>query len=799
MAEVFNNNLPELEVSQEDLAKQKEIKWTVIQTKKALNSPDINPFYKKNGEKYQYNLDTVKSYLSKLQNKTPDQLKSVNTAAWIMAVQIGLKALKYDIKVVDGLLATKGHFSGSETAKVISQFQADNGLDATGIPYGPTIKKILEKLGGAVSGSVSESNVNNQNATGKIKPNQAPVQGAWKEKIPSQKKITNEQFVSKVLIPFKEDSDFKPEQILAIENKLKNYLKNEDISKYQQFDSDKIANGKWYLSMDEDSELWIGTFKDWKLIEGIKVLSNGNVEEVKNTITTSEVLSASQMFEQSPIGMTFEKLREPVAWLSNELLQAWKKQAENYFKDKNPKEYKPFSLLSMANSKWYVYESDKKSLQIGNFEKGKLLEGILLKENTISIFQSGSIVDTKVLFDNLTPQQENEQALKLQKRATLSEKITAIWSGKISSVKAGSEKSLKELAIGDRGDLKNLENGLGELKTLISANQEFIMSDEGLRLELTNSLNDVKAGLESKNRGWLNGTKIKERLLKEVDGLISIFSSPEKIPDYNKAQDIWAAKIWSGPAIQNTERQSSPSSSQKVEEVNIIPNVDPIPNHSDLLPGSSAWTTGTPDKKDQVNEGRTSQSETLTSQGKNQKELERQKQLAAEKAEKAKKEAEKKAKELADQEKKAAEKRKQEEEKKKRLQEENAKREAEKTKKDVEKQEKQTDKPSEKKETATASKEFTRDSKFEDLATLSGDASNLKFEFNKGVLQTDGNGKYILINGEKYYEYTDDESKQNPALKYFDLNRNHPKGIEIQFWGLDSGYVQPDFSFVPEK
>ena len=65
-------------------------------------------------------------------------------------------------------------------------------------------------------------------------------------------------------------------------------------------------------------------------------------------------------------------------------------------------------------------------MQIGNFEKGKLLEGILLKENTVSIFQSGSIVDTKVLFDNFTPQQENEQTLKLQKRATLSEKINAI-------------------------------------------------------------------------------------------------------------------------------------------------------------------------------------------------------------------------------------------------------------------------------------------------------------------------------------------------------------------------------------
>ena len=756
MAEVFNNNLPELEVSQEDLAKQKEIKWTVIQTKKALNSPDINPFYKKNGEKYQYNLDTVKSYLSKLQNKTPDQLKSVNTAAWIMAVQIGLKALKYDIKIVDGLLATKGHFSGSETAKVIAQFQADNGLDTTGIPYGPTIKKILEKLGGAVSGVAPESNVNNQNAAGKIKPNQLPVQATWKEKISSQKKITNEQFVSKVIIPFKEDSDFKPEQILAIENKLKNYLKNEDISKYQQFDSDKIANGKWYLSMDEDSELWIGTFKDWKLVDGIKVLSNGNVEEVKNTITTSEVLSVSQMFEQSPIGMTFEKLREPAAWLSNDLVQAWKKQAENYFKDKNPKEYKPFSLLSMANSKWYVYESDKKSLQIGNFEKGKLLEGILLKENTVSIFQSGSIVDTKVLFDNLTPQQENEQALKLQKRATLSEKITAIWSGKISWVKAGSEKSLKELAVGDRGDLKNLREGLAELKTLISANQEFIMSDEGLRLELTNSLNDIKAGLESKNRGWLSGKEIKKDVLKEVDGLISIFSSPEKIPDYNKEQDSLATRIWVGAQIK-TEVPSSPVQ-QKVEEVNINPNVDPIPNHSDLLSGSSTWTAETPDKKDQVNGVVPPQSETQTAQGENQSELERQQQKTGKEAEeKARKEAEEKAKELAEQKKKLAE----------------------------------------KKETTTL-KKLTRDSNFEDLGTLTGDASNLKFDFHKGLLQNDGNGDYILIDGEKYYaEKYYENNDQKRDLKYFYVTTNTTAGVKIQFWKVENGFVQPDFELVP--
>ena len=799
---------PVVDVTEADKNKQesKKLAWVneaMAEVKADLKklTYEVNPFIKKvEGKEYwEYDIDKVKDYLNKLKGITKfqdiaeiawEKNTGAYTVKWIMAVQIALKALWVAPDLtIDWVLATQKNFSSSKTVKAIAQFQADNGLDATGVPYGPTIKKLLEKLGGAVSGAVSESTGNRQDTTGQI------IQQPWTEKIPSQKKITNEQFIAEVITPFKEDSGFKPEQISAIENKLKNYLKNENISKYQQFDSEKGANGKGYLSMDEGSEFWIGTFKDGKLVDGIKVLSDGNVEEVKNPITTSEVLSASQMFEQSPIGMTFEKLREPAAWLSNDLVQAWKKQAENYFKDKNPKEYKPFSLLTMANSKWYVYESDQKSLQIGNFEKGKILEGILLKENTVSIFQSGSIVDTKVLFDNLTPQQENEKTLKLQKRTALSEKINAIWSGKISSVKPGSEKSLKELAIGDRGDLKNLENGLGELKTLISANQEFIMSDEGLRLELTNSLNDIKSGLESKNRGWLNGTKIKERLLKEVNGLISIFSSQEKIPNYDKKQDSLATRIWVG--TQGKTETPSSSVQQKVEKVNIKPNVDPIPDHSDLLPGSSTWTTETPDKKNQVNGVVPPQAETQTAQGKNQSELERQQQKTEKEAEeKAKKEAEKKAQELAEQEKKAAEKRKQEEEKKKKLQEENEKKEAEKKAKQ-ESANKQQNKPSEKKETTT-SREFTRDSKFEDLVTIIGEELPVKFEFNKGVLQTDGNGEYILMDGEKYYaeEYYEDND-QKRDLKYYYVSSNTPENIKIEFWKVQNGYVQPDFSISP--
>ena len=732
MAEVFNNNLPELEVSQEDLAKQKEIKWTVIQTKKALNSPDINPFYKKNGEKYQYNLDTVKSYLSKLQNKTPDQLKSVNTAAWIMAVQIGLKALKYDIKVVDWLLATKGHFSSSETAKAIAQFQADNGLDATGVPYGPTIKKLLEKLGGTVSGAVSESNVNNQNANadGKVKPNQTP--NVTSETGLEQQNLSSdaEKFVRGFVDQLKKNPNNSEEDILAVENALRNYLQGKKLSEFKKTVSLRWINGKkyYYGSVKEGLAFVIWTFKDGGLVEWVLV-SMAKDKTFQKLITRPEgqTSNISQASPGSP-----ETIVNP-AWVSQ---WNWETQVQQ----------------NADTPQWTPVTTD-------------------------------------------TPE-EKERQTRVAKRTALSQKINAIWSGKISWVKPGSEKSLKELAIGDRRDLKNLRKGLAELKTLISANQEFIMSDEGLRLELTNSLNDVKAGLESKTRGIFNGTNIKERLLKEVDGLISIFSSPEKIPDYNKEQDSLATRIWVGAQVK-TESSSS-SVQQNVEQVNINPTVAPIQNYSNILPGSNAWTTVTPDKKDQVNGVVPPQAETQTAQEKNQRELERQQQLAAEKAEKARKEAEKKAKELAEQEKKAAEKRKQEEEKKKKLQEENEKKEAEK-KANQESANKQQNKPSERKETATASKEFTRDSKFEDLATLSGDASNLKFEFNKGVLQTDGNGKYILINGEKYYEYTDDESKQNPALKYFDLNRNHPKGIEIQFWGLDSGYVQPDFSFVPEE
>jgi hypothetical protein len=48
------------------------------------------------------------------------------------------------------------------------KFQGDNKLDVTGVPYAATINKLLEKLGGTVTGAVSESTGNGKDATGQI-------------------------------------------------------------------------------------------------------------------------------------------------------------------------------------------------------------------------------------------------------------------------------------------------------------------------------------------------------------------------------------------------------------------------------------------------------------------------------------------------------------------------------------------------------------------------------------------------------------------------------------------------------
>jgi len=157
--------------------------------------------------------------------------------------------------------------------KAIRKFQVDNGLDVTGVPYGSTIKKLLEKLGGAVSGTASDSSVNNQNDTGNNQNdtgnnqndtgnnqndtgnNQTPTGVVGLNQTPGaspkagleQQNLSSdaEKFVAGFVNQLKKAKNTEKD-ILAVEKALRNYLEEKDFSEFKRGDSKTIKNGKYY-------------------------------------------------------------------------------------------------------------------------------------------------------------------------------------------------------------------------------------------------------------------------------------------------------------------------------------------------------------------------------------------------------------------------------------------------------------------------------------------------------------------------------------------------------------------------
>ena len=138
-----------------------EIGWVLEQTKNELNSLTENVadnFYENKEGNVTYNIELVKTYLNKLNDDMKDKdskeawqyLKSKNgTAAWIMAVQIALECLDYDVGKIDGILisnAQKQAWVDSNTMKAVKKFQENNGLTVDGLPGKDTISKLIEKL-----------------------------------------------------------------------------------------------------------------------------------------------------------------------------------------------------------------------------------------------------------------------------------------------------------------------------------------------------------------------------------------------------------------------------------------------------------------------------------------------------------------------------------------------------------------------------------------------------------------------------------------------------------------------------
>jgi len=647
---------------------------------------EVNPFIKKvEGKAYwEYDIDKVRDYLNKLQNINNfqdiakiswEKTRGAYTVKWIMAVQIALKALWVAPDLtIDWVLATQKNFSSSETVKAIRKFQVDNGLDVTGVPYGSTIKTLIEKLGGAVSGTASESSANNQNVDEQISSNQSIVSGvASGSTINNQKPNQTpnptspvgleqqnlssdaEKFVAGFVNQLKKAKNAEKD-ILAVEKALRNYLKEKDFSEFKRGDSKTIKNGKYYYDGVEGenstSEIW--TFENDALVDWVKIIFSGESDKFQGLRIVSRqdaagVPSGSPEAPQPPIASVNPDIQDSTEWkqveVSEKTDEELTKEVINFFSQADPKN--PQTTIFATLARWNGKDFE---------ELGRVL--------------------SKLSLDGLT--------------------------GKTSA-------------------LRELMRNLNQIVTILNQNKRFML---------------------------FNGAQRKNDVLEQITGIIS--------------------KVWGIP-------EGEIESFKDLADLVVPP--------SKGTSASSSQNGGTPDKKDQANGVVSPQPETKTTQEKNLSKLERQQQLAAEKA---KKEAEKKAKELAEREKKAAEKRRQEEEKKKRLQKE-------KVEDDTQKQEKQTDKPSGGTETAAASKEFTRYSKLKDLGAL-GKGTNPEFVFNKGVLQNDGNGDYILMDGEKYYaEKYYENNDQKRDLKYFYVTTNTTAGVKIQFWKVENGFVQPDF------
>ena len=129
--------------SAENIKEKKETMRVQQQVKAELNALTGNVednFYKKEEDgSITYNMDLVKEYLDTLKDKEWKELTSKNTSAWMMAVQIALEKLWYDVGVIDGLY-------WRNTKEQVKIFQKENELVDDWAPGKETIKKLLEKL-----------------------------------------------------------------------------------------------------------------------------------------------------------------------------------------------------------------------------------------------------------------------------------------------------------------------------------------------------------------------------------------------------------------------------------------------------------------------------------------------------------------------------------------------------------------------------------------------------------------------------------------------------------------------------
>ena len=130
------------EAFSQDSSEIKEIDWVKKQVKAELldlqKDLQKESFYSIwDDGKVNYDMDTVKNYLTTIQHRNWSDLTSKNSSAWIMAVQIALEKRGIDVGKVDGIF-------GAGTKAAVKTFQKKNGIRADGLPGPQTIAELLK-------------------------------------------------------------------------------------------------------------------------------------------------------------------------------------------------------------------------------------------------------------------------------------------------------------------------------------------------------------------------------------------------------------------------------------------------------------------------------------------------------------------------------------------------------------------------------------------------------------------------------------------------------------------------------
>ena len=126
------------EAFSQDSSEIKEIDWVKKQVEAELHDLQKKSFYSTwDDGKVNYDMDTVKKYLTTIEQKNWSQLTSKNSSAWIMAVQIALEKRGIDVGKVDGIF-------GAGTRAAVEKFQKENRISADGLPGPQTIAELLK-------------------------------------------------------------------------------------------------------------------------------------------------------------------------------------------------------------------------------------------------------------------------------------------------------------------------------------------------------------------------------------------------------------------------------------------------------------------------------------------------------------------------------------------------------------------------------------------------------------------------------------------------------------------------------